>query len=334
MTVFDEKLWATGGGSMGSSPGYFYSGNARDWSGRDDASMARTLFSAVSAFGKMWVLGGGTQNMIYHVSTGETGYDMWGDMVVSSDGIHWEQVTNRVPWGFRSGHSSVVFDNKIWVLGGTGYDYNGTNIYNPTPTSDIWCTPAYIAMATVSIMPKNGPNTGPVNITRLSGEGFAPGTTVKLVKAGQADINAANVTVIDSTTLQCAFDLTGKAAGPWDVVVTRSGVFSTLVNGFEVQTPGPATDVVRIDNPVYDMHYPRDFVFGVYLRSDSAVDVKVLTARGEIVKKLCDEFKPAGNSIISWDGRNESGEKVGSGMYFIQTITDNLKKTHKIVVLK
>ena len=30
----------------------------------------------------------------------------------------WIQVTSAAPWSARAYHSSVVFDNKIWVMGG------------------------------------------------------------------------------------------------------------------------------------------------------------------------------------------------------------------------
>ena len=44
---------------------------------------------------------------------------------------------------------------------------------------------------------------------------------MKLVKAGEADIAATNVTVESATKITCTVDLTGKAVGGWTVRVTN-----------------------------------------------------------------------------------------------------------------
>ena len=90
-----------------------------------------------------------------------------------------------------------------------------------------------------SITPNNGANTGPVDITNLAGTGFVTGATVKLTKAGQGDIEGISVTVVSSTKITCRFDLSGAAAGPWNVVLTNPDTQGgTLANGFTVTAPG------------------------------------------------------------------------------------------------
>jgi C1A family cysteine protease len=89
--------------------------------------------------------------------------------------------------------------------------------------------------AVTSITPSSGENTGLVSITDLAGSNFQSGATVKLVKSGQTDIDASNVVVVDSTQITCDFDLSGAAAGAWDVVVTNPDARSgTLSAGFTV----------------------------------------------------------------------------------------------------
>ncbi|MBI5586031.1 MAG: hypothetical protein HY892_19640, partial [Deltaproteobacteria bacterium] len=54
------------------------------------------------------------------------------------------------------------------------------------------------------------------------------------------DINATAVTVVSGTQITCTFDLTGAAAGPWDIVVTDAFAQSTtLPKGFMVTNPAP-----------------------------------------------------------------------------------------------
>jgi hypothetical protein len=71
------------------------------------------------------------------------------------------------------------------------------------------------------ITPSQASNEKPVQITHLSGAHFRPGAQVKLVRAGESDIAASNVTVIDESQLACEFDIAGAAPGRWDVVVTN-----------------------------------------------------------------------------------------------------------------
>jgi len=56
----------------------------------------------------MWVIGGYDGSSIYS--------DVWW----STDGITWTQATAGAVWGARHDHTSVVYDNKMWVIGGLG----------------------------------------------------------------------------------------------------------------------------------------------------------------------------------------------------------------------
>jgi hypothetical protein len=71
------------------------------------------------------------------------------------------------------------------------------------------------------IEPSTGGNPGTV-VALVYGSGFLSGATVKLARAGQADIVGEGATVTEHGALLTArFDLGGKALGPWDVVVTN-----------------------------------------------------------------------------------------------------------------
>lgn len=39
------------------------------------------------------------------------------DVWVSDDGIHWEKIADQITNATLFGYASVVFDNKIWLLG-------------------------------------------------------------------------------------------------------------------------------------------------------------------------------------------------------------------------
>ncbi len=92
-----------------------------------------------------------------------------------------------------------------------------------------------------SISPNRGNNYGTTTITNLAGSNFQAGATVKLIRSGQTDIVATHVNIVSAEQITCEFDLTGAAAGAWDVVVTNpDNQQATLSGGFTVQAlPAP-----------------------------------------------------------------------------------------------
>ncbi|HPQ75772.1 MAG TPA: PKD domain-containing protein [Methanoregulaceae archaeon] len=91
------------------------------------------------------------------------------------------------------------------------------------------------------ITPSFGPNDREIEITSIPGTGFRDGAAVALTKTGYADIVATDVNVLDSTTINCTVNLTGRALGSWNVVVTNTddGKSGMLANGFEILPPPP-----------------------------------------------------------------------------------------------
>ena len=88
-----------------------------------------------------------------------------------------------------------------------------------------------------AVSPATAPGTAAVQVT-ISGLCFRDGAAVKLSRAGQPDIPGTSVTVSSLSSLTCVFDVTGKAVGQWDVVVTNpDGQSGTLSKGLAVVLP-------------------------------------------------------------------------------------------------
>jgi hypothetical protein len=78
------------------------------------------------------------------------------------------------------------------------------------------------------------------------------------------------------------------------------------------------------------------FEIGVGVGNPSAVNttLKVYNILGQVVKTLVNEPKLPGIYYQTWDGKNEQGEKVSSGLYFYQLRADNYSETKKMVLVK
>ncbi|MBD3181916.1 T9SS type A sorting domain-containing protein, partial [Candidatus Poribacteria bacterium] len=75
------------------------------------------------------------------------------------------------------------------------------------------------------------------------------------------------------------------------------------------------------------------------LQSGSQVEIKIHDSSGKLVRELDLGYKPAGyytnrERAAYWDGRNEVGEKLSSGVYFYTIKTDGFVDTRKFIMMK
>jgi|GEM_PF-6670221 len=70
------------------------------------------------------------------------------------------------------------------------------------------------------------------------------------------------------------------------------------------------------------------------LKKSEPVNLTVYNILGQPVKKLLDETRPAGKNEVSWDGRDDRGISVPSGVYLYKLSTLGEKQIRKMVLLK
>jgi len=64
------------------------------------------------------------------------------------------------------------------------------------------------------------------------------------------------------------------------------------------------------------------------------ITLKIYNIRGQWVRTLVDEDKPGGNYAVLWDGRDEGGKEVSSGIYFYKLTAGSSSEVKKMVLLK
>ncbi len=75
------------------------------------------------------------------------------------------------------------------------------------------------------------------------------------------------------------------------------------------------------------------------LAESGDVSVKIYDIGGHLVRTLSIGFKPVGYYLtqkraVHWDGRNEAGEPVSSGVYFLKFLTGTFSATQRVVIVK
>ncbi len=64
------------------------------------------------------------------------------------------------------------------------------------------------------------------------------------------------------------------------------------------------------------------------------VAVEVFNVLGQRVKQLYDGQLSAGHQVIEWDGRNDHGSEVASGVYFYRLTADGFSQSKKMILLR
>lgn len=86
-------------------------------------------------------------------------------------------------------------------------------------------------------------------------------------------------------------------------------------------------------------NYPNPFSQSTAIRFDnrknSVLSLKIYNTRGQLVKTLCDRvsFK-TGDHIVSWDGRNDTGQELASGVYFYKLSDGDETQVRKMLLFK
>ena len=85
-------------------------------------------------------------------------------------------------------------------------------------------------------------------------------------------------------------------------------------------------------------NYPNPFnsqtIIPIQLQKNADVKVKICDMNGRLVSTLLNENKPAGSYSLVWNGRNDFGQPVASGVYSVRMTANKSVETSKIILLR
>jgi FlgD Ig-like domain len=120
--------------------------------------------------------------------------------------------------------------------------------------------------------------------------------------------------------------------------VYEGGVYSPPSNTVVVEITETEQDIISLENS-FDGIYPNPFnptttiSFSV-TQTSSFVNLEVFNIKGEKVKLLVNDQFPAGQHSIVWNGEDESGKPVASGVYYCQMQCGDFQAVKKMILLK
>jgi len=186
-------------------------------------------------------------------------------------------------------------------------------------------------------------------LVQIDGAGFFKTPTAKLVPyvpGEQVGTGAALVFEFPSTTVEwlgsdrimATFNLTGAPHGLYDVVVYNPGGASNRVQAAFTITGGTTgTGQVPLKfelSPNYPNPFNPSTTIDFQLASRVHVDLRVYDVSGAVVRTLVNETKRAGTYSIRWNGRDDHGSPVSSGVYFYRITAGSFSDVRKMTLLK
>ncbi len=103
-------------------------------------------------------------------------------------------------------------------------------------------------------------------------------------------------------------------------------------------------DVLEINNGkipkqfFLSQNYPNPFnantQISFALPKSGRTTLEVFNVLGQKISTLVDEYLSAGTKIVNWDGRDDVGMPVPSGIYFYGLRSGEFRETKKMLVLK
>ncbi len=116
----------------------------------------------------------------------------------------------------------------------------------------------------------------------------------------------------------------------WDIAKTSNVVSLGVSNAISLTTD--KSDFVAYNNIINSSNSKTFLKYDV--KSAGNLSIRVYTASGSLVKEIFNGNVSAGKGTFEWDGKNEQGKKVASGIYFIKTEGPGVNKVDRVAIIR
>ena len=103
---------------------------------------------------------------------------------------------------------------------------------------------------------------------------------------------------------------------------------------FRIKDIGNQRGGATILNNVIDPTIGEKTILRVNTSSAGRINIMVMTLDGSIVTYLNREEVSSGEHFFTWDGKNDRGNIVARGLYFIRIVGNGIDETRKVMVVK
>jgi len=133
------------------------------------------------------------------------------------------------------------------------------------------------------------------------------------------------------------FEFTPDQTGSFAIQHSVHGFSGTLIVE-ETNVTGIAPPIIEPDQYSLSQNFPNPFntetIIEYLVKKSGSVQITIYNQLGQLVRLLVNERKPIGEQTVLWDGRNNEGVRLSSGVYLYRLKTDNFIQIRKLILLK
>jgi len=120
----------------------------------------------------------------------------------------------------------------------------------------------------------------------------------------------------------------------WDSLDTGNIMIRTIVDS---NPTGTELELIPKNKPLI-LNYPNPFnpetTIKLDLPESGKITLKVYNTKGQLIKTLIDNYKTAGICTVIWNGTDNVGTQVSSGIYLYKLEASGYKKVKKMILMK
>jgi hypothetical protein len=142
--------------------------------------------------------------------------------------------------------------------------------------------------------------------------------------------------VTDSAPLNISEDHFALTVG--DVLLAEGGAVPVAARMKSVVGRTLDPQVTRVYHNRLDQNFPNPFnpatTLAFSIKDAGHVSLTIYDVAGRRVRELVNERRDRGAYKIPWNGENDSGQRVSSGVYFYKLVVGSFTDTKKMTILK
>lgn len=214
---------------------------------------------------------------------------------------------------------------RIWVPG-TVPVYGLSNVTNTNTTilDGVWDTTEGGLTFTFENADYSAWSSGN-QITFLFGLESSPGTSINIIHSPVLSVSSSTFT----------YDVTSNPAPLYALRLDDPNDITSIdLWSFRVKDITPQRGGITIMNNVIDPTVGEKMVLNVNMKSEGDLSIIVMTLDGNVVTYLNRGSLSAGDYYFTWDGKNNNGNIVARGIYFIRIIGNGVDETRKVMIIK
>jgi len=114
----------------------------------------------------------------------------------------------------------------------------------------------------------------------------------------------------------------------------QNDIFAKIMNLLENGIEDIVPEILEFSSSNHPNPFNPETTISFTLPNETIASIDIFNIRGQKVRSLMNEFLSSGHHQVIWNGQDDNGRNVSSGVYFYRLNTDNFSHTRRMVLMK